>query len=140
MYNEEIHHLLLQNPDYQRSLKNESFMSAQKGTTVSRIYKIESDSGAYAIVPFDRKKENGQMVTSLVIDIGLDGKFHSAAASNESSRFYQIRERWDALYEIWRQIYRKNSFVINNWPSFEKGYPLSPGYNTVAINVKQDEE
>jgi hypothetical protein len=139
VYNKEVHELLLKNPEYRESLKNPAFKQAMDGTRVRRIYKVEKENSPYAIIPYDRYVSN-QLTTPMIIAMGLDGKFESVTASNDTKKYFKIRDRWEAFFAVWNQIYNSGRYVINNWPATEKNYPLSPVYNTITYGRIIDEE
>jgi hypothetical protein len=141
IYNKELHNALLKNPDYQESLKRPEFKESIIDTKVTRMFKVERDSCPYSIIPYDRKQDN-QMVTSMVFVMSLDGKFESVSVTNKPKRYFDIRCRWDAFFTVWWKLDNTNRFIINNWAANEKNYPLSPVYNTVTygqiINKEKD--
>ncbi|KPA11807.1 hypothetical protein MHK_007985 [Candidatus Magnetomorum sp. HK-1] len=98
-----MHNILLKNPDYQESLKKPEFKEAIIDTKVTRMFKVERDSCPYSIIPYDRKQDN-QMVTSMVFVMSLDGKFESISVNNKTKKYFDIRNRWNAFFTVWQKL------------------------------------
>jgi len=138
-YNERLHQLLLKNPDYQKSLKRAEFKEAMNHTKVTRMLKVERDDQSYAIIPYDREKNN-KLVTPMIIVMSLDGKFESVTVNNDSEKYFKLTDRWDAFVAVWFQLDHSKRYIINNWAANEKNFPLSPVYNTVTYGQIKNEE
>ncbi|VEN74182.1 exported hypothetical protein [Candidatus Desulfarcum epimagneticum] len=125
---DEIKEALMKNRDFMSALELEPYKSAFMPENVGRVIKVESRSGDYALVLFE-KNDNGRLITTGAAIVCLSHGIFKEAFSNPDPDFFDEAERWKAICHVFSWA---GARPVNAWAHLEKDSPLDYGHKVVA--------
>lgn len=128
----EIKKRLMENRDFIKMLKFDTYRQAFKPENVGRVIKVESAGGDYALILFE-KNDNGKLITTGAAMVSLSTGSFKMGFSNPKADFFDETKRWKAVFNVYAET---GNQPVNAWPALYKSNPLDYGCKVVTPEEK----
>lgn len=124
----EIKKRLMENRDFIKMLKFDTYRQAFKPENVGRVIKVESAGGDYALILFE-KNDNGNLITTGAAMVSLSTGSFKMGFPNPRADFFDETKRWKAICNVYAET---GNQPINAWPALFQSNALDYGYKVVT--------
>ena len=119
---------LMENRDFIKMLKFDTYCQAFKPENVGRVIKVENAGGDYALILFE-KNDNGKLITTGAAMVSLSTGSFKMGFPNPKADFFDETKRWKAICNVYAET---GNQPVNAWPALYKSNPLDYGYKVVT--------